>query len=215
MAVLNAGETAVDLNWSAPSGLYEIIYDDGTQNNFTVWALAGNQNAVKFTGISYPVTVVAGRVNVGTSANYPGGMPTAPFQMSIYDASGPGGLPGVEIGGPVDVMPMDYGWVYFNFGIPVTIQSGNFYLVMTQGGNNPDAFGVAIDETTPQLRSYARFVTGGAPWIPANGNFMMRVIASGQGGPLNLDAMAHRSPLRQYPERSMSILQARSPEPKE
>ena len=188
MAVLNSGQTAVDLSWTAPAGLYEIIYDDGTQDNYTVWALGGNQNAVKFTAVSYPVDIIACKVNIGTAANYPGGMPTAPFQMVIYDASGPGGVPGVPISDSIDVMPLGYGWVDFNFSTPVAIQSGNFYLVMVQGGNNPDAFGIAIDETSPQLRSYARFVTGGAPWIPANGNFMMRVIAQGLGGPLNLDA---------------------------
>jgi len=35
-ATLNAGATAVDLSWLRPTGFYEIIYDDGVQENFTV-----------------------------------------------------------------------------------------------------------------------------------------------------------------------------------
>ena len=60
---------------------------------------------------------------------------------------------------------------------------------MIQGGNSPNAAGVAVDETAPQLRSYARFATGGGPWVPASGNFMIRAILSGTGGPLDLDIM--------------------------
>jgi hypothetical protein len=69
---------------------------------------------------------------------------------------------------------MTYGWVNFLFPSPVTINSGSFYLVMIQGGNAPDAAGIAVDETAPQLRSWAKFETGSGPWIPAGGNFLMK-----------------------------------------
>ena len=57
---------------------------------------------------------------------------------------------------------------------------------MIQGGNAPNAAGIAIDKTNTALRSYQRFITGGAPWLPADGNFMIRAIVSGTGGPLDL-----------------------------
>jgi hypothetical protein len=178
----------VHISWQVPRGDYEVLYDDGIMDNFTIWATQGNQNAVKFTPITYPVTVTGGKVNIGTSANYPAGStPFVPFQVSVYDASGAGGTPGFKIAGPVDVIPSNFGWVDFSISSCPVINSGNFYLVMTQGGNAPNAAGLAIDETYPQFRSYSRFVTSGSsPWIPASGNFMMRAIVNGPGGPGSL-----------------------------
>ena len=189
-AALNSGETAVDLNWAVPSGLYEVIYDDGVAENFTVWATGGNQNAVKFTPVGYPATVIGGKVNIGMVDDYPSGAnPLVPFKMAIYDDDGTGGLPGTAID-TMDVTPTALGWVSFTFPAPVTVNSGSFYLVMIQGGNFPDAAGIKIDETAPpSLRSYARFVTGGGPWIPASGDFLMRAIVNGPGGPLDVDLL--------------------------
>ena len=185
VATLNGAATAVDVTWGLPMGNYEQLFDDGIAENFTVWATAGNRNAVKFTPVGYPATVLGGKVNIGTINNYPSGAnPLVPFQIAVYDASGPGGTPGTAID-TFDVIPGAYGWVEFSFS-PVTITSGSFYLVMIQGGNAPDAAGIAVDETAPQLRSYASFNNG--PWIPAGGNFMMRALMNGAGGPLLLDA---------------------------
>jgi hypothetical protein len=57
---------------------------------------------------------------------------------------------------------------------------------MLQGGNAPNASGIAIDETNPQFRSYSKFVSGSGPWIPAGGNFMIRALCEGPGGPPSL-----------------------------
>jgi len=189
-ASLDATGTFVNLSWSVPSGPYEIIYDDGIPENFTVWSTAGNMNAVKFTPIAYPIEIIAGKVNVGQSSNYPSSttLPLTAFQMTIYDASGPNGMPGQQIANPIDVTANAFGWIEFNFPSPTTITGGAFYLVMIQGGIPPQAAGMAIDESIPQLRSYTRFASGSGPWLPANGNFMMRAVCIGQGGPLMLDA---------------------------
>jgi hypothetical protein len=180
--------TRVDISWQVPRGDYELLYDDGIMDNFTVWSMQGNMNAVKFTPLGYPVTVTGGKINIGTSGNYPAGStPFVPFQVSVYDASGTGGTPGIKIAGPVDVLPTNFGWVDFSILSAPVINNGDFYLVMTQGGNAPNAAGLAIDETFPQFRSYSRFVTSGSsPWIPASGNFMMRAAANGPGGPASL-----------------------------
>ena len=152
------------------------------------WAVAGNENAVKFTPLGFPAIVYGGQINIGTIDDYPAGAnPLVPFQVAVMDASGPGGTPGLGID-TVTVTPAGYGWVDFSTP-PITVNSGSFYLVMIQGGNAPNAAGVAVDETAPQLRSYARFATGGGPWVPASGNFMIRAILSGTGGPLDLDIM--------------------------
>jgi hypothetical protein len=175
----------VSVSWQVPKGDYELLYDDGIMDDFTVWALPGNMNAVKFTPLDYPVTVTGGKINIGTSSNYPSGSsPFVPFQISVYDASGSGGKPGVRIAGPVDVIPSNFGWVDFTIPFPPLINSGNFYLVMIQGGDAPNASGLAIDETYPQFRSYSNFVSSGSSfWVPAAGNFMIRATVNGPGGP--------------------------------
>ena len=142
-------------------------------------------NAVKFTPLGYPVTVTGGMVNIGVAADYPAGSTLfVPFQMAVYDASGPGGMPGVVIAGPVDVLPANFGWINFSIPSAPVITSGNFYLVMIQGGDAPNATHLAVDETNPQLRSYSDFVTAGSfPWYPGEGNFMIRALINGPGGP--------------------------------
>ena len=179
----------VNISWQAPRGDYELLYDDGMMDDFTVWATGGNMNAVKFTPLGYPVTVTGGMVNIGVAANYPAGStPFVPFQMAVYDASGPGGAPGVVIAGPVDVLPANFDWINFSIQSAPVISSGNFYLVMIQGGDAPNAAHLAVDETNPQFRSYSHFVTTGSyPWYPAQGNFMIRALVNGPGGPSSSD----------------------------
>ena len=176
------------VNWQQPVGDYEIIYDDGIQEDFTVWATHGNMNAVKFTPVSYPAKVTGGSVHLGIQSNYPpGSSPLVPFQIAIYNATGANGTPGNAVAGPFDVIPTALGWISFTVPVPPVINSGNFYIVMIQGGNAPNAAGIAIDKTNTALRSYQRFVTGNSPWLPADGNFMMRAVVNGTGGPLDLD----------------------------
>jgi len=182
--------TAVNLNWGVPQGMYQLIYDDGTQDNFAIWANANNLNALKFTPLGWPVKLVGGKVNLGTAANYPSNaLPFTKFKMLAYKADGAGGIPGTIIDS-VEVTPTDFGWVDFTFANPITINSGDFYLVMKQGGVPPHAAGIGVDLTNTQLRSYSKFVTGGGPWVPAAGNFMMRAILQGTGGPLLTDNQA-------------------------
>ena len=187
--------TAVNLNWGVPQGFYQLIYDDGTQDNFAIWANANNLNALKFTPLSWPVKLIGGKVNLGTATNYPANaLPFTTFTMLAYKADGAGGVPGTKIDS-VQVTATAFGWADFSFSVPLTINSGDFYLVMKQGGIPPHAAGIGVDLTNTQLRSYSKFVTGGAPWIPAAGNFMMRAIVQGVGGPILGDALATNSQL--------------------
>jgi hypothetical protein len=190
-AVLNAGQTAVNLNWGLPFDDMVLIYDDGIQENFVIWTVgtSGNQtnrNAVKFTPISYPTVIKQFYVNVGAAGNYVAPMsPLFVAHMSIYDASGPGGLPGVEVSPATAFTPTGTGWMKANFDAPVTITSGNFYIVMTQIGDYQHSPGLGVDTTTQQLRSYSNFNNTG--WIPGPGNYMIRAVVNGTGGPLLMD----------------------------
>ncbi len=177
----------ISLSWDKPTGSYELIYDDGIQDSFTVWAEAGNMNAVKYTPIGYPALITGCSVNLGKTTDYPpGSNPLVPFQLMIMDASGSGGTPGNILAGPFDVIPTSLGWIDFSFPATVTLASGSFFVTMIQGGNAPNAAGIAVDETQPKLRSYFRFVSGNSPWLPASGNFLLRAIVSGPGGPADI-----------------------------
>ena len=186
-AALNTGATAVNLNWGVPQGMYQLIYDDGIQDNFAIWANANNLNAMKFTPVGWPAKLVGGKVNLGVAANYPSNaLPLAKFMMMVAKADGAGGTPGTIIDS-IEVTPTGFGWADFSFSVPITINSGDFFLVMRQGGIPPHAAGLGVDLTNTQLRSWSKFVTGGAPWVPAAGNFMIRAIMQGTGGPMDGD----------------------------
>lgn len=185
-ATLNGGQTAVNISWNVPGGNYELLYDDGIQEAFQVWPFAGSYNAVKFTTASFPCTLTGGNIHIGSQANYQAGSnPFVPCQFLVFDASGPGGAPGVQVAGPFDFTPISYGWNNFIFSTAVPITSESFYLVRVQGGNSPDAAGIAIDATSGQARSYTRNIPS-PDWVNVSGNFMMRALLNGPGGPVPL-----------------------------
>lgn len=192
-AVLSGSSvSAVNLNWGVPLGLYELIYDDGIQDNFAIWGASGNYNAQKFSAVSYPVTLFGGKVNLGTATNYPSGaLPLNPFKMFVYKADGTGGLPGTVLDS-ITVSPVGFGWADFTFPAPININSGDFYLVKRQGGVPPHAAGIGIDLTTVSLRSYSKTAAVGSAWTPTAGTFMMRAIVQGTGGPVLMDHTGER-----------------------
>jgi len=184
-AGLNASQTAVNLSWGIPTGNYELLYDDGLQDTNTVWASANNMNAMKFTPLAYPVQEVGGSIDIGQPYNYPNGTTLAqliPFTMQVYDATGSGGSPGNPVGNSVTVTPASFGWNSFNIS-GVNITNGDFYLVMKQIGTPPYACHLAVDTSSNQLRSWQKFVNKTAVWLPASGNFMIRAVVNGAGGP--------------------------------
>ena len=179
--------TAVDLTWSSPQGMYQLIYDDGIQDVLSVWDSADNLNAMRFTPLGWPSTLTGGKVNLGTTTNYPSNaLPLTKFTILVNRADGTGGLPGTVVDS-VEVTPSGFGWVSFTFAAPIIINSGDFYLVMKQGGTPPHAAGIGKDLTSSQLRSYSRSVITGGTWIQEPGNFMIRAIVEGSGGPLSGD----------------------------
>jgi len=114
MAILDTALQTVFLNWSLPQGDYELLYDDGIRDEFSVWAFQGNMNAVRYTPVDYPVSILGGSVHIGDSSDYPAGSsPLVPFQVALYDASGSSGMPGSMIAGPFDVIPATFGWHEF------------------------------------------------------------------------------------------------------
>jgi hypothetical protein len=182
LAALNAGQTAVNLSWGLPVNDYDLIYDNGIETNFGIY-LGGNgvnKNAVKFTPLMYPTIVKGFFINIGQASDYPvGANPNSPVQIDIY--SEVGGLPGTSLS-TTTITPVGFGWTRAIFPTPVTLTSGNFFIVMTQLGTSLLTPGIAIDTTNYQMRSYSK--QGTIPWLPGPGNYMIRAYVSGSGGPL-------------------------------
>ena len=186
VAALNSGQTAVNLNWNLPVDNYDLIYDDGIQDNFGIYLTGNgaNLNAVKFTPVGYPAIIKGLYYNIGNETNYRNGWnPFEKVQFTIYNETG--GLPGSVISDSLIITPAAYGWNKASFATPVTIASGDFFIVMTQLGADSISPGIAIDTTTYQMRSYSKM--GSTPWLPAPGNYMIRAIVNGSGGPLDMD----------------------------
>ena len=180
-AEVNEADTEVEVTWGLPEPEYEILFDDGTAENFTAWALAGNMNAVKFTPAGYPATVYGGKIFIGDGSfpNNNTGLIGTTFGAMVMDDSGTNGLPGVVIDS-VEVTVNNYGWVVFT-GLDATIESGSFYLVMVQGGISPNVAPVGVDQTTPTAyRSYSRNVVAGQAWgLSPYQDMMIRALVSG------------------------------------
>jgi hypothetical protein len=177
----NADVLVVDVTWGIPLGLYEIIYDDGEFENLTSWLQEGSFNALKFTPVEYPVTLIRGSINIGDGTYPPGTDPLQPFNVAIFDDDGTNGFPGTQLVN-FEVEPLDWGWVGFDLSrFNITLNSGDFYIAMQQGGNYPNCAPIAIDESNPVYRSYSKYQT--QQWIPSTFNdFMMRAVCQGPGG---------------------------------
>jgi hypothetical protein len=185
----NGPQTAIEIDWLPPTGNYEIIYDDGIQDDFMLSQYPITKYAVKFNPQAYPVIVKGGKINIGGSNSYPNGIiPTTTFQIQIMAPDGPGGMPGTCMGtywiDPTQGSPSpEAGWLFFS-GMEATFTSGCFYLVMIQESQVPFASGIAVDQSANQFRSYYRLQSSGSPWMPVDGNLMIRAEVWGQGGPL-------------------------------
>ncbi len=187
-AEVNAADTECVVTWGDGMGPYEIVYDDGSAENYAAWALPGNMNAVKFTPANYPVTVLGGKIYVGDGSfpNNTTGFLGTTFGAMIKDDDGPNGMPGTTLDS-ISVTVNNYGWVVFT-GLDVEITDGNFYLVMVQGTLSPNCAPVGIDQNLPTLyRSYSRNISAGGNWVVAAfQDMMMRAIVSGVPSPTDV-----------------------------
>ena len=201
-AVVNEADTQVEVTWGLPEPNYEVLYDDGTAENYAAWALPGNMNAVKFTPAGYPATVYGGRIYVGDGSfpNNNTGFLGTTFGAVVYAADGANGMPGTALDS-ISVTVNNLGWVDFS-GLNATITEGSFYLAMVQGAQSPNCAPVGIDQTIPTLyRSYSRNVSAGGNW--ALSPFQDMMIRAFVNGPVATDVVARgassevRTPVKQ------------------
>ena len=179
-AAVNADDTQSTVTWCVPNGPYELLYDDGTAENFAAWQLPGNMNAVKFTPKGYPAKVVGGKFFVGDGSFPVGGnFMGKKFRVDVYKADGTNGMPGTFVDS-ASVTVNSYGWI--NAAIPNAheIASGSFYLVMVQLSAEPNCVPIGVDESLPKAyKSYSRNVVAGSPWaLSPYQDFMMHAVVS-------------------------------------
>jgi len=177
IATVIDNDTKVRVDWMLPEPVYEILYDDGHAEDYAMWLFSGGANAVKFTPSGYPLQIMGGRVYVGdgsfpANANFLG----SSFGIAVHAADGENGMPGTTLDS-IEVTVNNYGWVTF-YGLNATIESGNFYLAMYQGGTPPNAAPIGIDVTPPTaFRSYSK-MSGGSWMVSSFQDFMFRAIVS-------------------------------------
>jgi hypothetical protein len=191
-ASVNATDTQSTVTWCVPAGPYELLYDDGSAENFAAWAAAGNMNAVKFTPKGYPAHVLGAKLFVG-DGSFPEGsvIDGAPFDVAVYDVDA-NGLPGTMLGS-VAATVTNLGWVNVS-GLDVTINSGDFFIVMVQGSPEPNCAPIGVDQSLPKAyKSYSFNVTGGGNWVlsPYQDFMIHAIVASPLSG--DDDAVAGRT----------------------
>ncbi|WP_077327688.1 S8 family peptidase [Virgibacillus siamensis] len=165
--------------YTYPGG--EIGYDDGTAENARAFYDAGNGWAVKMSlpeGKESAVVTEGVFQFHGTDWPTPGG---TDFAVEVWDASGPDGTPGEKIAGPVDaeaVRNLDE-WTVVDLREHNIIVNGDFYMVYIQKDPNPNAPGLATDESSTNAERSYQYVGGTWSQSPANeGNYMIRARVS-------------------------------------
>ena len=209
-AEVNAADTQTEVTWGVPEPNYEVLYDDGTAENYAAWALPGNMNAVKFTPAGYPATVYGGRIYVGDGSfpNNNTGFIGTTFGAVVYAADGANGLPGTALDS-ISVTVNNLGWVDFS-GLNATITQGSFYLAMVQGAQSPNCAPVGIDQSIPTVyRSYSRNVSAGGAWgLSPYQDMMIRAFIS---GPVATDVTRSASTEVRVPAKQRGLLSLSAP----
>src|SRR5690606_3594173 len=144
---LGDGDTTVDITlepfYTVPGG--EIGYDDGTAENARAFYDAGNGWAVKMSlpeGEEQAIVTDGVFQFHGTDWPIPGG---TEFAVEVWDASGPDGMPGKKLAGPIDAeatRSLDE-WTVVDLSEHAIQVDGDFYMVYIQTGANPNVPGLA------------------------------------------------------------------------
>ncbi|WP_164670330.1 S8 family peptidase [Virgibacillus doumboii] len=172
-------DIALEPFYTYPGG--EIGYDDGTAENARAFYDAGNGWAVKMSlpeGKDSAVVTDGVFQFHGTDWPQPGG---TEFAVEVWDASGPEGTPGEKIAGPVDaeaIRNLDE-WTVVDLREHNIIVEEDFYMVYIQKDPNPNAPGLATDESSTNAERSYQYVGGTWSQSPASeGNYMIRARVS-------------------------------------
>jgi len=175
-ASVDPDDSGCTVSWCPPAGPYEMLYDDGTPENYAAWEFAGNSYAVKFTPEGYPATITGAKLFI---ADGPNGNAAGSSFVALVCKPDAAGMPGQVIDS-VPVSVYSTGWLSIT-GMNATITSGDFFIVMVQSEPAPDCPYLGVDETLPTFgKSYSRDLVNGGEWqLSAYQDFMIRAIVSG------------------------------------
>ncbi len=177
------------VEWDPPSGSYEILYDDGKEEELALWAEPGGENAVKFTPEGYPATVIGGKLYVGNGSFPAGNWLGSPLSVKIYDDDGPNGFPGTLLD-EINITVDNYEWIEF-WELEANIGEGDFYISMKQEQAAPAA-PLGVDYSHPVVyRSFSRMPEG--EWTSSvYQDFMLRAYVQGPSNDIkNNSSLSH------------------------
>jgi len=121
-----------------PNTIYEIAYDDGTNETSTNVG-ANNFLAVKFTPNNYPVDIYSARI-------FSVGAQTGVSFLSIWDDDGEDGMPGTPLLENI-AMNLNAGWNEQSiYDFNVTVEEGSFYVGYQEMPGTP---AVGVDADSP------------------------------------------------------------------
>lgn len=165
--------------YTYPGG--EIGYDDGTAENARAFYDAGNGWAVK---MSLPEGKESALVTDGVfkfwNEEFPDPGGTA-FAVEVWDASGPDGLPGKKIAGPIEgeAIRDETQWTVVDLAEHNIVVDGDFYMVYIQTNPNPVTPALGTDESSSNAERSYQLVGGSWSQSPAaEGNYMIRARVS-------------------------------------
>ncbi len=192
-AQVNDPDTKCYVEWSVPMGPYEIIYDDGSAEDYVIFVEGGGAGAVRCTPAGYPATVTGGRVYVGdgsfpvNGANFLG----TDISVGILDDDGPNNGPGTVLDSTT-ITINNYGWVEFNGIFNRTFNDGDFYLAVWQLNGADQSAPIGIDNQAPtSFRSYAK--APGFDWVVSSyQDMMIRPTVSGPNQGITMNANPNR-----------------------
>ncbi|MCD4724228.1 MAG: carboxypeptidase-like regulatory domain-containing protein, partial [Bacteroidales bacterium] len=162
-----------DVSWGLPEGPFEIIYDDGTAEDFFVWANANGENAVRFTPNGYPARIMGASVYVGNGTFPAGYWMGTEFDILVYDED-VNGMPG-NVLDSTTVSVNNYEWITC-WSLNPIIDSGDFFISMKQLNPAPNTAPIGVDMEAPTVnRSFSK-MPGGSWGLSVYQDFMIRAL---------------------------------------
>ncbi|HWI50531.1 MAG TPA: PKD domain-containing protein, partial [Symbiobacteriaceae bacterium] len=153
----------------------ELAYDDGTAESAWVSNDAGNGFGVRMTPDASRGAAVLKNASFyvwDTSWPTPGG---TSYSVAVYDSSGPGGVPGQRVAGPIPATAVRGTWNTVDLSSLGLTFTNDFYVAYIFTTSYPNSPGLGSDMSQPYYdRSWQ---LGGGAWYKApsdRGNWMIR-----------------------------------------
>ena len=149
-AIMN-NDSVCQIVWSNPWSWY---YDDGSYDDYVIWAFAGGEFVVKFELEPGPLLLIGAEINVG-DGSFPTGVSFlgTEFLLVAYDNDGDEGLPGTLLDSAIITVD-NYNWVSCK-GLDVNIDDGVFYIGMRQLLSLPESVAPMTFDTELPTMNYS------------------------------------------------------------